>query len=626
MRFGLLHRVLVDAVAALGLFAMIVCGAWPGLGIALAVALALPERWRARAVTTAAAFAVAGAFVLGRALRADAITCVLDATGAALVVCVATRVGASRDRPTAAIAFLGAALGGVVGGGGAHVALLTALIVLTPGALVLSHLRREVEGNYRQGARDRSGQPVDVPRILRSRRVVGRETAVGVLGVGIVTALAGACAFVLMPRGGLDLFGVQKRPQRFSEIDLSRRDVPGDALVLRYRSATHPLRLRGAVLDAWDGTRWTRSAAAPRPYASGPREGVHVTLEADALEPGILLVPERTGAVAADSPLVVLPGAELRFGEAVERPLRWEAWISSGNVQVTGGNIDVTTPLAGSRVRALAHAWADAEHAPLAKARAIERRLREGFAYDLRSPSRGASDPLDHFLFVTKRGHCELFASALAVMLREVGVPSRVVTGYVGGDWNTFGHFYAVRDRDAHAWVEAWTGSAWTTLDATPTAPRAAETGAFVTARDLTEALARRGDEPTWLRALRESLLAVLGLLLGGWLLARVARMRRARIAAAPALERLTAAEHEAAALYAKLEAALVARGVPRDASEPPLRHAEQLAARRHPLAPEVVALTTVYLEARFGGAPLTRATRRDFERRVRRLAEAPHG
>ncbi|HEY8073259.1 MAG TPA: transglutaminase domain-containing protein, partial [Labilithrix sp.] len=339
--------------------------------------------------------------------------------------------------------------------------------------------------------------------------------------------------------------------------------------------------------------------------------------------PRIVLVPDRAGAVATDGPLVALPSGELRWGGPVPRPVRWEAWISRGNIQVTNGNIDVTTPVASARVRALAHAWADDGAAPLAKARAIERRLRDGFAYDLRSPSRGAIDPLDDFLFVTRRGHCELFASALAVMLREVGVPARVVTGYVGGDWNAFGRFYAVRDRDAHAWVEAWTGSAWTTLDATPTAPRVVDSGALTTARDLVEALARRGEEPAWIRTLRAVLLAALALALLFAIATRVFRVA-VRTVGAPASigRRPRGADHEAAALYAKLDAVLVARGVPRDRSEPPLRHAELLAEKRHPLAPEIVALTRVYLEARFGGATLTRAARRDFEQRVRRLGE----
>jgi hypothetical protein len=75
-----------------------------------------------------------------------------------------------------------------------------------------------------------------------------------------------------------------------------------------------------------------------------------------------------------------------------------------------------------------------------------------------------------------------------------------------------------------------------------------------------------------------------------------------------------------AAALYRALETALHGQGVTRALSTPPLRHAEDLCSRRHPLADEVLTLTNVYLEARFGGATLYEPARRDFERRVREI------
>ncbi|WP_254513019.1 transglutaminase TgpA family protein [Anatilimnocola floriformis] len=63
-------------------------------------------------------------------------------------------------------------------------------------------------------------------------------------------------------------------------------------------------------------------------------------------------------------------------------------------------------------------------------------------------------DPLEHFIGVSHRGHCELFASALVMMLRSQGIPARLVVGYKGGDWNAVGHYYLVRQKHAHAWVE----------------------------------------------------------------------------------------------------------------------------------------------------------------------------
>src|SRR6202008_3744488 len=80
--------------------------------------------------------------------------------------------------------------------------------------------------------------------------------------------------------------------------------------------------------------------------------------------------------------------------------------------------------------------------------------------------------PLEDFLFVQRRGHCEYFATALAILLRTQGIPTRVVNGFFGGEWNEFGGYYAVRQGDAHAWVEGYFPEAgWVMFDPTPTAP-----------------------------------------------------------------------------------------------------------------------------------------------------------
>lgn len=86
------------------------------------------------------------------------------------------------------------------------------------------------------------------------------------------------------------------------------------------------------------------------------------------------------------------------------------------------------------------------------------------------------ADPLEGFLFDTKAGHCEYFATALAVLGREVGVPTRLVNGYYGAHYNALGEFYAVRQADAHSWVEVWFGpeAGWVTFDPTPPSGRTA--------------------------------------------------------------------------------------------------------------------------------------------------------
>ena len=107
------------------------------------------------------------------------------------------------------------------------------------------------------------------------------------------------------------------------------------------------------------------------------------------------------------------------------------------------------------------------------RARALERYFAESgeFGYTLAPrPVDTQIDPVEDFLFNRKEGHCEYFASALALMLRAVGIPSRVINGFKGGDWNQLGSFYQIRQKHAHSWVEAYIGPsrAWLTLDPEP--------------------------------------------------------------------------------------------------------------------------------------------------------------
>ena len=80
----------------------------------------------------------------------------------------------------------------------------------------------------------------------------------------------------------------------------------------------------------------------------------------------------------------------------------------------------------------------------------------------------GTTPPLIYFLETSHSGHCEYYASAMAILLREVGVPTRNVTGFSGAHYNSYGGYWAVRSGDAHAWVEAYVDDAWVTFDATP--------------------------------------------------------------------------------------------------------------------------------------------------------------
>ncbi len=107
--------------------------------------------------------------------------------------------------------------------------------------------------------------------------------------------------------------------------------------------------------------------------------------------------------------------------------------------------------------------------AGLGKVLILENHLRSGFAYTLDNPSGGAADPLAHFLFRSRAGHCEYYATALAVMLRTIGIPSRVINGFRRGEFNEWSDYFIVRQSDAHSWVEAYfPGAGWVEFDPTP--------------------------------------------------------------------------------------------------------------------------------------------------------------
>jgi hypothetical protein len=113
-------------------------------------------------------------------------------------------------------------------------------------------------------------------------------------------------------------------------------------------------------------------------------------------------------------------------------------------------------------------------------ASAVESYLEREYGYTLNTPPRRREDPLQDFLFETRAGHCEFFATAMVTLLRARGVPARVVTGFLGGELNDVGNFEVVRKEDAHAWVEVFEENrGWISFDPTPSAPSGGETRSF---------------------------------------------------------------------------------------------------------------------------------------------------
>jgi transglutaminase-like putative cysteine protease len=127
-------------------------------------------------------------------------------------------------------------------------------------------------------------------------------------------------------------------------------------------------------------------------------------------------------------------------------------------------------PLLSDRFQRLADSLAGPHANDYDRALAV-RDFLSRFRYTLELPATEREASLEHFLFERRAGHCEYFSTAMALLLRAAGVPTRNVNGFLGGEWNGFGDFLTVTQNQAHSWVEVWfAGYGWVRFDPTPAA------------------------------------------------------------------------------------------------------------------------------------------------------------
>jgi hypothetical protein len=130
-------------------------------------------------------------------------------------------------------------------------------------------------------------------------------------------------------------------------------------------------------------------------------------------------------------------------------------------------------PESSKELKGLARDITKFDYNPYDKALSVKLYLLENFEYTRTLKEGSGASPLEDFLFEKKEGHCEYFATAMVILLREVGVPARIVNGFVGGEWNRHGEFYLVRESDAHSWAEVYFPSyGWVIFDSTPEADK----------------------------------------------------------------------------------------------------------------------------------------------------------
>ncbi|MEO8587354.1 MAG: DUF3488 and transglutaminase-like domain-containing protein [Acidobacteriota bacterium] len=447
--------------------------------------------------------------------------------------------------------------------------------------------------------RDLSGAPEEWGRDLTARSLPGRGPLVTSV---LSTVLLAIPLFLFLPRlkapyvrgaeagreitTGFsesvdpDLFGALKQSDRVFLRITSEEALGGGAAAV--------LRLRTLALSRWENGVWKkppdRSAAGARsgfgalvPLAPrGAGGGTTMTIDLTPIQTRYLPYPLLGNALRLSEASFRNPGhawverdasRNLRLSFEPDRTIQYAVTYGTRPIaDLEPGDVaGARTPTGSSALRAFALSRLDGIDPaanPESAARALETELRT-WTYDLDLQPRGPN-AVEDFVLNRRKGHCQTFATAMALLLREVGVPTRFVTGFLGGELGAFGKYVLVRGQNVHAWVEVWCGPArgWVTFDPTPSIgqPGLETVPLAQRFRQVTDGLEffydrfvlsfGQADQAELLRKLREA---------GGGALSA---LRRAGAGVSPLLRRLPAAAFVAAVLLLLFLGVLGRRGL----------------------------------------------------------------
>ncbi|MCW5797666.1 MAG: DUF3488 domain-containing protein [Nitrospira sp.] len=386
-------------------------------------------------------------------------------------------------------------------------------LVIGVWTLLLYHLLQEQEElvEPQQGLTHAAPSPV-LPRL--TARFFWTTNAMAASAFGLTLLF-----FFLIPRVGVGFFqnnhGENLRTTGFSEhVDLGvigpvKQDP---SIVMRvelpertgHDSKWEPLYLRGVAYNRYDGKSWSNSLPHRRMLTELPEgtftlrtSGPTPSIPARQLKLEILLEPLDTtvlfgspfptsvkghflslqsdlmGSLYLPYPLharsqytVYSSPTSLNAAEKKSAALLYPEFILQQYLQV---------PTVNEQVLELARQITRPATSVAQAVAMVHTHLLTHYRYNLDVPSLESPHPLEDFLLTRKTGYCEHYATAMVVMLRSVGIPARLVTGFLATEWNEFGGYYTVRQRDAHAWVEVYfPRSGWITMDPTPPSSDAA--------------------------------------------------------------------------------------------------------------------------------------------------------
>ena len=493
---------------------------------------------------------------------------------------------------------------------------------------------------------------------------IGRDLVHLALASSAATVVVTALLFLIIPRIGQAALPLRAQASRmvagFTErVQLGAfGEIEADATVVMRVHLTSlstggaperltSLRWRGLAFDHFDGRTWTVSRSTlkltlrrehPVPFPVHQFYGGPVLTQEIRLEPmetqmifgapRLLRLQTRSDFVTIDDlGNVAVPQATARLQYTVDsepeigdprradiadarqpHDPRWQARYTQ-------------LPRVSPRIHALAREVTAGSVDPYDAAQRLTAWLNRELGYTRVLERPTIDDPLEDFLFVRRSGNCEYFAAALAVMLRSLQIPARVVNGFQRGEWNPYGRYFMVRLRDAHSWVEVFVdGAGWVTLDPSP------RTGAEAAAPAPPAVLWLDSMRVSWYRyvvsfSLHDQLAAVDLVRQATWTLGATA-LRPAdwrpgfRVAVAGAAlvvavvvvvgwqrRRGGAAGAAMPGFYAHALRVLARRGLAPGAGETAREFARRAPAA--PWAPPLAQLTGAYERVRFGGAAL---------------------
>jgi transglutaminase-like putative cysteine protease len=402
--------------------------------------------------------------------------------------------------------------------------LLLAYSLLGAGAAMLHQVRAGVQRTAEaRNAALGAAAPTPAPAARGSARAGVHLAVLTLVALALASGLA-LVGFLVTPRGyaqgALGPLGVVGAPQvgfsdqvRLGQAGLLSEDTTPVMDVLLTDSTGQalggegvPLYLRGSVLDrysaetgAWTASippgapefrgRQSRSGEWLRLFPSSHRYELQVTMRG--ASPGYLfslwapvsVLPPRAGVLQEPSRDLALrfraPPEATRAGRiAYSVRTNPDLVLGSRRAGARDGGGFASGPIHDLGARILAERGLPVEAAARtaaenrAAAAAIQSHLRQGYAYtrEMVAPPAG-TDPIAMFLFSTRRGHCEYFASAMVALCRSVGLDARVVTGYLAAEFNPMTGQYLVRQSNAHAWAEVALGDGrWQVMDPSPPA------------------------------------------------------------------------------------------------------------------------------------------------------------